>query len=829
MDLEEVLQCLRAAEAGAKAESERAKAETEAARERAERAELRTEQAETRAERAETRAEQAETRAERAETRAERAERETRHTNLDEYLEACHDLVYTRFKVETDPKKTTKGTIRAYDKFLPKHLRPWTDFLARQKEIMTTVYSSFPTQERLFDHRAYLSVLGDKVAPIADEKMLEGFLHLCVEDPVRCIIHELCKSGDFQQQLYIGHGIKFENHLKAISGTADEVERDPQQPPASPLRQPEEPEQQRPKTPDPVEDPPTLNADQICIYRYEEEGLIKRSVIAVSEYKPPHKLSVQQLRVGLHEMNIFEDIVCRNKIPTEEGAKFQHYSEELSAAAVVQTYHYMIKAGLSYSLLTTGEAIVFLKIDWEDPETLYYHLAEPGPEVTQHGEYRSCTAVAQYLAFHLLALSNRSWSRQDYRRQVIKGLERWNVSFRKAASEAGEANKAPDTSPAFIPSTYPTVDRSVKPRRSRRLNLGTEPGNDKPAGRKDPEHSGSDDNEGPHIPDTPSPAERRQRSEGGGARRSGRIAAQNQRKGENRDSGSDTISREEMAQSPHEDLEYCTQKCLLGLLRGSPVDLDCPNLMLHNHRSCERGGSNASSRASKRHPISHDSFLKLLSDQLKETLDYGITSLDITGARGALFKVTLLTYGYTFISKGTVEALIPYLRYEAVVYKRLEPIQGIAVPVFLGAIDLRPLDRTYYYDIRVDIVHLSFLSWGGVDLREAQDLTYPGGSLEEMALKSMEKVHRQGVVHKDARRENLLFNPQTQGVMVIDFERSLLPSPPRRQLAVLEPNKRQRVQNSAGQTKVATRPGNAKNQLGQGFLNDLAGVRGAFV
>ncbi|PNY23178.1 Uncharacterized protein TCAP_06876, partial [Tolypocladium capitatum] len=365
--------------------------------------------------------------------------------------------------------------------------------------------------------------------------MLEGFLHLCVEDPVRCIIHELCKSRDFQQQLYIGHGIKFENHLKAISDTAIEIiGRDPRQSPPSPLRQPEEPSQRRPKTPDLIEDAPTLNADQICIYRYEEAGKISRSVIAISEYKPPHKLSVQQLRAGLHEMNIFEDIVCRNKIPTEAGAKFQYYAEELSAAAIVQTYHYMI--------------------DWRDPETLHYHLAEPGPEVTQHGEYRSCTAVAQYVAFHLLALSDRPSVTQDDRRQVVRGLERWDVSFRKAASEAGKANDAPDISPAFIPSTYPSIDRSVKPRRSRRLNLGTEPGNDRPAGRRDPEQSDSDDDEGPRLPSTPTPTQQRRRDEGGNSRRSGRIANQNQHKGEYRDRGSGTTSREEMAQSPHQDL-----------------------------------------------------------------------------------------------------------------------------------------------------------------------------------------------------------------------------------------------------------------------------------
>ncbi|KAH6653496.1 hypothetical protein BKA67DRAFT_692649 [Truncatella angustata] len=67
------------------------------------------------------------------------------------------------------------------------------------------------------------------------------------------------------------------------------------------------------------------------------------------------------------------------------------------------------------------------------------------------------------------------------------------------------------------------------------------------------------------------------------------------------------------------------------------------------------------------HRISHATFESLLRDQLKRTLDDGIESLDKGGARGVLFKVTLLAYGYTFIGKGTVPAFIEDRPYGAVV------------------------------------------------------------------------------------------------------------------------------------------------------------------
>jgi hypothetical protein len=236
--------------------------------------------------------------------------------------------------------------------------------------------------------------------------------------------------------------------------------------PRTPAKHFASPESQRPRTPDLIRDPAKLNADQICIYRHEGTGLRKRSVIAIAEYKPPHKLTLPQLRKGLHDMHIFQDVVRKNKIPTEAEAKFQHYAEELTAAAITQTYHYMIKGGLAYSLLTTGEAIVFLKIDWRAPEVLYYHLAEPGPEVEAHGQFRSCTAISQYLAFHLQALGDHAHIGQDRRHEVIGGLRQWKVDFRRTASTISkDQQEASPRSPAFTPTTYSTVDRSVKPRR----------------------------------------------------------------------------------------------------------------------------------------------------------------------------------------------------------------------------------------------------------------------------------------------------------------------------------------------------------------------------
>jgi hypothetical protein len=148
---------------------------------------------------------------------------------------------------------------------------------------------------------------------------------------------------------------------------------------------------------------------------------------------------------------------------------------------------------------------------------------------------------------------------------------------------------------------------------------------------------------------------------------------------------------------------YCSQRCLLELVLGRLLDSTYPNVSLH-------GKGDAGNRG--HHLASHDEWIRLLSEQLEQCLDDGIIPLDDGGARSVLFKVTLLAYGYTFVSRVTVQAFVEDLGHEAAVYRRLRPLQGAYVPVFLGAIDLRPMNKVCYYNHRVSVVHITLLSWG---------------------------------------------------------------------------------------------------------------------
>ncbi|KAG7430111.1 hypothetical protein Forpi1262_v008280 [Fusarium oxysporum f. sp. raphani] len=491
----------------------------------------------------------------------------------------------------------------------------------RSKLTFGTLYGSFPTESRVFENRNFLAGLGNRISqrPIADEKTLEYFLHNSVEDPVRAIIQQLKQVEEVSRAFQIGDGVVFENHPHALSDVAEEVvERET---PSAP-----------PRTPDHRRDLNQLRPDQICIYRSDNTLSSRRTMVYVSEYKPPHKLTAPHLRLGLRAMDIHKEVVNRRMIPTsvDPDALFQYHAEKLTASAITQTYHYMIESGLEYGLLTTGEAIVFLKVDWDEPETLYYHLAEPGPEVSAHpNNVHICTAVGQYLAFTLMALGSsgeRRGNKQEERLKAMENLKTWAEDFESTLRSIpeNERSASSDSSPGPEPTTYKDVDRSpALPRKTTRRTAECQIG--ERSSRKDDRHESSDDESAPPPPppDTPTPTGRNTRQ---GTRRSQRLALRPRGEG------------------GEQDRQYCTQKCLLGMVKGGFLDPKCPNVTLHRKRC-------APARA--RHPVNHEEWLRLLWKQLQQSLDNGIRPLGEGGARGVLFQVTLLAHGYTFVSKGT--------------------------------------------------------------------------------------------------------------------------------------------------------------------------------
>jgi hypothetical protein len=465
----------------------------------------------------------------------------------------------------------------------------------------------------------------------------------------------------------------------------------------------------------------------------------------VVEYKPSHKLSVFNLRAGLlradkGSMNIPEDVINRITIPTDPEDKFVYHSEWLTAAALTQTYAYMIENGLEYSKLVTGEADVFLRLKEDEPHTLYYHLAEPNIEAEAQSEVDILlcrTAVSQTLTICLMALDSKPRS-QKWRNHALETAYRAVIDHEAILRQIPTEEKTLTPPPSVFHARIHPFKRSpimLRARKSRKARNSC--GSADIIVHEDPQSPSSSPDETSDV-ETPSKPRARTRQSNTGRMRSVKSSQAAE--------GSDVLHR-----------QYCTQACLLGLVRGRLLDDACPNV--NTHRGHGTGN---------KHALGRKSLAKLMLRQLAEDPDNGCEPLGKQGARGALFRLTVKWYGYTFVAKGTVTAFEPKLKHEGLVYQHLDEVQGELIPVYLGNISLI---RPYFLDVGVRIVHMLLISWAGEQAHK--DLVSRlGRDMDEETAHAVTNLRLHGVEHRDVRPPNILWNPEGRKVMLVDFERS---------------------------------------------------------
>lgn len=695
--------------------------------------------------------EQAEARADKAEVRADKAESLTRNTTLQEYLQACHEHVLSKIDLDTRGYVSSKvpGT-NPTGKHCPDLLTPWKEFRDTQADIIEKLRRILPSDERLFENIASLKTIGERISKrrVRSEASLVFIENNCVEDPVRIIIDQLKHFQPDQHDLPVHEGVIFATTASNLRDETDgrDTKRDE-----------------------------NLRTDQVCVFRKTDD---QNEIAYVIEYKAPHKLHASHLDQGLRPMSIWDEVVNKPTVPTSampEKDRNQHYAELLSAAAVTQTYHYMLEAGLEYGYVTNGDSFVFLKINWDNPKELFYHVALPGHEVKVNDDLIWSNAVCQVLAFTLLALQSTQHD-NDARNAATSTSKKWKVDFEyvvdkviKIEDKAAEAHpstpnkkkhrrvpSSPDWSPeqgkkARTGSDTDTCDRRVTRSQSKRDG----------GGEGDSGTGGSSQGGG---------------FQGGGASTSrsapvsgsgGGSSSTTQRTG----SGGRTRSEQPRA--------YCTPSCLFSLVNGGPLDNKCPNVSFH-----KKDGTLG-------HPVSHARWMELLRQQLSKTLVKGVVALNKQGGCGVIFQFTLLEYGYTFVAKGVTGRRVPDLEKEKAVYHRLQSLQGRCIPVCLGTVDLRPLQRILYYDIDVRLIYFLLLSYGGPKLARPADPKAEARIVDTVTA-AVRQMHQLGVAHGDIRLPNVLQGPDEQ-VTIIDFDQAaVFPTSPGA-MSAISPNKRRRL------------------------------------
>ncbi|KAG9249475.1 uncharacterized protein F5Z01DRAFT_495976 [Emericellopsis atlantica] len=706
---------------------------------------------------------QAEEREKHEAERRRRAEERNRQTSFTELLHRCHDLLSRQLRVET-PSRSTSGKIPIpTGKYCPTRLEHWVDCPEQLLSVYSSVCQYLQSDSghalRLFSSLPELEGLSRRFArkPLSSEQDLEAYERFGVEEHVHDIIAELCKLPAARDEFRLGDGIQFSNHANALS-RSEACEADTSQPSSIPHPRP----------------------DQFCIHRVNGNP---DTLLTTVEYKPPHKLPVATLRVGLRPMDLWKKMVRSNKIPTDQDAKVQYNAERLVCSAIVQEYHVMVQEGIEYSYLTNGIARVFLRIPQDEPSTLYYFLCDPHSELDTAADpfsQLSKTSVARVLCLCLMAF--RSPARdQEWRNRARLDLHTWKTSFEHTRSQipndelqqiphsdsTGPEFPSPESGSSYAP---PPSSPLPSPTEGRKVSTRSKTSCARSEIRqrsRSPNSSGSDANQ-----------------TAGQKRRISRVASS--------PSGRQTSRQQESGhdqgdQSRRRALHFCTQRCLLGLQTGGCLDELCPNVEQH------RGGREDRNR----HLISTEDLVLSLKSQLDEVIDRCIP-LGGCGDYGAPFKLTCTTYGYTVVGKGTTSGFWNEVSREVQAYQILRKAQGSAVPVFLGTMDLA---KIYFLHGAGPIRHMLVMGWGGESTATMQMTP----QLRREMHRSIKEIRALGIRHGDLKRDNVLWSEELKRALVIDFHRSTLisrftkkrPRVPKRGLTQLETENTKRLRVSS--------------------------------
>ncbi|KAJ5714337.1 uncharacterized protein N7483_011518 [Penicillium malachiteum] len=692
-----------------------------------------------RREQAEARQKQAEARQKQAEDEAGIEKERNRSLTFMELIRHGHDLLSRPLRIRT-PSRSTTGTIPPpTGKYCPVRLEPWTNCALEQQEIYDAVCKYLqPTKEapsRLPTSLITLEADARRFCldPMHSEQSVESYERIAVEGHVRDIVAELCKIDAARNDFSLGDGIWFDNHKNSLDH--DEcVEADLHQ--SSSIHNPK--------------------PDQFCIHRVNGNT---STLLTTVEYKPPHKLPTEALRIGLRPMDLWRELVCSKKIPQEEASKLKYNIEKLACSALVQEYHVMIQEGLQYSWLTNGIARVLLRIPYDEPGTLQYFFCDPNGELK--GEIRQNfqepkTSIARVLCLCLMAfrapLRDHEWRNNarsklplwttsfDHTRSQIPSLELQQLPLHSDSTDYASPESTVDPSPDYQAGPYPLDHPTKKGRRATRSQAGCA----LPTTRyrsQSPDSSGSEPNQAPG------------RKRGFNQVGSSPSAQQTARENRTRHSQG----------SQSRDAQFCTQRCLLGLQNGHILDESCPNATLHRQGTGDL-----------KHPITADELMHSLKAQLDENIDRCV-SLGSCGQSGAPFKLTCAIYGYTVIGKGTTSSLWREVSREAQAYRILQKAQASAVPVFLGAINLA---KIYFLHGAGDIRHMLVMAWGGESIATMELKPW----LRKEIHKSENEIKALGIIHEDLwcgideglRSGNILWNEELRRALIIDFHRCTL-------------------------------------------------------
>ena len=466
--------------------------------------------------------------------------------------------------------------------------------------------------------------------------------------------------------------------------------------------------------------------------------------ITLLELKTPHKLTERVLQTALDDGTG----CARRRFETKPIIDSPHATKDPTytiVAVFTQIFDYMITTGTARAWLYTGMASVYFEVPRLDPSTLYFNLKIHPRSSTASPEE---TSVCQDAVFVRRCVFTQKRD-ADWIRDAVDSNGRFLVD--------PEAQLNLMSSPLSSASEVVTPGKEdyKAPKRKRQST----PEVNRPSHR-------NDDTSGDDGGDYSSPIRRpatRSRTRGPADDFTTSVAGGDGGPRSSPNTGKMASTRCMLCAPPQAARQYCSQACLRGLRYSDStkisreLDMACPNATRH-------------SRSFK-----HELTLRQLHDSLRQQLDcshtHAIEYLGLHGSSGHLFAITLCSHGYTFVGKGSRSDQVPNLMHEYGIYETLHPLQGHYIPVCLGLFDL---EGPYYLPSPDHLTHFLLLSYAGIRLSRYSKLLPPTDEVISSAEIALKKVHDFNLTHRDSCVENMLWNTELHGVMIIDFGSSTL-------------------------------------------------------
>jgi len=288
------------------------------------------------------------------------------------------------------------------------------------------------------------------------------------------------------------------------------------------------------------------------------------------DYKAAHKLLADQLKPALAKETLFADVVRRmsSRHVLAGGA-----TEERIAMALIQVFSYMLQRGIAYGYVAGGNAVVLLYVDLDNPKTLHYHLCVPPPDGAP-----SKTILAQIASFCLISFRSQPVTLFELKRlKEHPDLQPWPQPYREHLNAESSSSQTSSSQASSSQASQPG-DRYVEKGKKKApvINVQTraQAKRRKEAEAARQEKSDDDDNHGDN---------RRSAAAGKGGSTVQPEGQPSSHGSPARNTKPASLLLSSLVQQPTR--RYCTQACLLGLKRGSPIDDGCPNAPAHRTAS----------------------------------------------------------------------------------------------------------------------------------------------------------------------------------------------------------------------------------------------------